>query len=236
MFSLSAAAVSVVLVHGAFVDGSGWEGVHQILRKDGYEVRVVQHPTRSLTDDVTETKRVIATLDGPVVLVGHSYGGVIITEAGTDPKVAALVYVAALVPDAGESAGSLTKDPVPGAPVPPILPPQDGFLRLDRTKFHEAFAADLPAETAAFMADSQLPWGLDAVNGAVTEPAWKSKPSFAVVGIDDRMIPASAQRAMAQRAGAKIVEAKGSHVVFISDPAAVAAVIKQAADSVGTAK
>ncbi len=236
MFSLSAAAVSVVLVHGAFVDGSGWEGVHQILRKDGYEVRVVQHPTRSLTDDVTETKRVIATLDGPVVLVGHSYGGVVITEAGTDPKVAALVYVAALVPDAGESAGSLTKDPVPGAPVPPILPPQDGFLRLDRTKFHEAFAADLPAEPAAFMADSQLPWGLDAVNGAVTEPAWKSKPSFAVVGIDDRMIPASAQRAMAQRAGAKIVEAKGSHVVFISDPAAVAAVIKQAADSVGTAK
>jgi len=229
MFAVAAAAVSVVLVHGGFADGSGWEGVYQILKKDGYEVAIVQHPTISLADDVAVTKRVIAAQSGPVILVGHSYGGVVVTEAGTDPKVTKLVYIAAFAPDKGESVNALIKDPVPGAPVPPILPPQDGFLALDKAKFAESFAADLPAEKAQFMADSQVPWGVDALGGAVTEPAWKSKPSWYLVATDDRMIPVAAQRAMSKRAGSTVVEVPGSHAIYVSNPKAVADLIKAAA-------
>ena len=222
-------AASIVMVHGGFVDGSGWEEVYKILKKDGYEVSIVQNPTTSLADDVAATRRVIGAQKGPVILVGHSYGGVVITEAGNDPKVAGLVYIAAFVPDAGESVATLIKNPPPGAPVPPILPPQDGFLALDKAKFASSFAADVDAQRAAFMADSQVPWGLDALNGAVSIPAWKSKPSWYLVATDDRMIPPPAQQSMSKRAGSVVVETKGSHAVYVSQPAAVAALIETAA-------
>jgi pimeloyl-ACP methyl ester carboxylesterase len=225
---------AIVLVHGGFVDGSGWEGVYRILRKDGYRVSIVQNPTTSLTDDVAATKRVIAEQKGPVILVGHSYGGAVITEAGNDPKVAALVYIAAFAPDRGESVSTLIKDPAPGAPVPPILPPQQGFLALDKSKFAASFAGDVAPEQAEFMANSQVPWGLDALNGAVTEPAWRSKPSWYLVASDDRMIPPAAQRSMSKRAGSTLAEVKGSHAVYVSKPDAVAALIKQAAKSQAT--
>ncbi len=224
-----AAKPSIVLVHGGFVDGSGWEGVHKILKKDGYQVTVVQNPTISLADDVAVTKRAIAAQPGPVVLVGHSYGGVVITEAGNDDKVAGLVYIAAFAPDKGESVSSLIKDPAPGAPVPPILPPQDGFLMLDKAKFASAFAADVKSDAAAFMADSQVPWGVNALDGAVTAPAWKAKPSWYMVTKDDKMIPPPAQRFMSKRAGATVVETAGSHAVYVSRPQAVAKLIEQAA-------
>lgn len=234
MMSLVSTALSVVLVHGGFVDGSGWEGVYTILKKDGYEVSIVQNPTISLADDVAVTKRVIATQSGPVILVGHSYGGVVITEAGTDPKVAALVYIAAFAPDLGESVNALIKDPVPGAPVPPILPPQDGFLALDKAKFAASFAADLAPETAEFMANAQVPWGLAALEGAVTDPAWKKKPSWYLVATDDRMIPPDAQRAMSKRAGATVTEVAGSHAIYVSNPEAVAELIRKAAQGIAT--
>lgn len=230
-----AARASVVLVHGGFVDGSGWEEVYKILKKDGYEVSIVQNPTTSLADDVAATKRLLAEQKSPAVLVGHSYGGVVITEAGTDSKVAGLVYIAAFAPDRGESVGALIKDPPPGASVPPILAPQDGFLLLDKAKFPAAFAADLPQAKAEFMADSQLPWGVDALNGAVTEPAWKTKPSWYLVAKDDKMIPVPAQQAMSKRAGANVVEVQGSHAVYVSQPDAVARLIKSAAEAVKTA-
>jgi pimeloyl-ACP methyl ester carboxylesterase len=223
--------VSIVLVHGGFVDGSGWEGVHAALTREGYRVSVVQNPTVSLVDDVAVTRRALAKLDGPAILVGHSYGGVVITEAGTDPRVQGLVYIAAFAPDAGESVASLIKNPPPGAPVPPILPPQDGYLFLDASKFHASFAADVDADKAAFMADSQVPWGLEALGGTVTVPAWKSKPSWYLVATDDRMIPPAAQRAMATRAGATVIETSGSHSVYVSQPDAVAGLIRKAAQS-----
>jgi pimeloyl-ACP methyl ester carboxylesterase len=226
---------NVVLVHGGFVDGSGWQGVYNILKKDGYNVSIVQNPTTSLADDVAVTKRTLAAQNGPAVLVGHSYGGVVITEAGTDPTVAGLVYIAAFAPDKGESVSALIKNPPPGAPVPPILPPQDGYLFLDRTKFHASFAADVSADAAAFMADSQVPWGLDALDGAVTEPAWKTKPSWYLVATEDRMIPPDAQRAMSKRAGSHVTEVSGSHAVYVSQPAAVAALIVKAANGVALA-
>ena len=226
---------NVVLVHGGFVDGSGWQGVYDVLKKDGYNVSIVQNPTTSLAEDVAVTKRTLASQDGAVILVGHSYGGAVITEAGTDPKVAGLVYVAAFAPDKGESVSTLIKDPPPGAPVPPILPPQDGYLFLDRTKFRASFAADVRADAAAFMADSQVPWGLDALNGAISEPAWKSKPSWYLVSTEDRMIPPDAQRAMAKRAGSIVDEVKGSHAVYVSQPQAVAAIIAKAATGVSVA-
>jgi pimeloyl-ACP methyl ester carboxylesterase len=229
------AAGTVVLVHGGFVDGSGWQGVYSLLRKDGYSVSVVQNPTLSLADDVAVTKRAIDAVSGPVILVGHSYGGVVVTEAGTHPKVAALVYIAAFAPDEGESVNTLIADPPPGAPVPPILPPQDGFLFLDRGKFHASFAADVSAEQAAFMADSQVPWGVDALGGAVSEPAWRSKPSWYLVATEDRMIPPPAQRAMSARAGSTVVEVAGSHAIYVSQPEAVAALIEQAASEVRSA-
>ena len=220
---------NVVLVHGGFVDGSGWQGVYDVLKKDGYKVSVVQNPTTSLADDVAVTKRMLAAQEGPAILVGHSYGGVVITEAGNDPKVAALVYIAAFAPDSGESVSSLIKNPPPGAPVPPILPPQDGFLFLDRTKFQASFAADVSADAAAFMADSQVPWGLDALNGAVSQAAWKTKPSWYLVSTEDKMIPPDAQRAMAKRAGSTVVEVKGSHAVYVSQPQAVTSIVEKAA-------
>jgi pimeloyl-ACP methyl ester carboxylesterase len=195
-------------------------------------VNVVQNPTISLGDDVHLTKRVLAAQDGPVILVGHSYGGVVITEAGNDPKVAGLVYIAAFAPDSGESVASLITDPPPGAPVPPILPPQDGFLFLDKAKFPAAFAADVDPGKAAFMADSQVPWGVEALNGTVREPAWKARPSWYLVATDDRMIPPAAQRVMAQRAGATVVEVRGSHAVYVSRPDVVAALIARAAGAV----
>jgi pimeloyl-ACP methyl ester carboxylesterase len=222
---------NVVLVHGGFVDGSGWEGVYRILRKDGFTVRIVQNPTLSLAGDVAVTKRALAALDGPAILVGHSYGGVVITEAGNDPSVAGLVYVAAFAPDKGESVSSLIKNPPPGAPVPPILPPQDGFLFLDRGKFAASFAADVNEDTAAFMADAQVPWGVEALDGAITEPAWKSKPSWYLVTTSDKMIPPDAQRAMSKRAGSTVVEVQGSHAVYVSRPREVADLIEQAARS-----
>jgi pimeloyl-ACP methyl ester carboxylesterase len=223
-------ARNVVLVHGGFVDGSGWEGVYRHLKTDGYSVSIVQNPTTSLADDVAATKRVIAAQDGPVILVGHSYGGAVITEAGTDPKVASLAYIAGFVPDAGESVATLIANPVPGAPVPPILPPEDGFLLLDRAKFAASFAADVDADDAAFMADAQVPWGVDALGGSISEPAWKTRPSWYLVTTDDLMIPPPAQRFMSERAGSTVVEVPGSHSIYISQPRAVAELIESAAE------
>jgi pimeloyl-ACP methyl ester carboxylesterase len=222
----------IVLVHGGFVDGSGWEEVYKILKKDGYHVSIVQNPTISLADDVAVTRRVLATQSGPVILVGHSYGGAVISEAGNDPKVAGLVYVAAFALDNGESVTSLIKNPPPGAPVPPILPPQDGYLFLDKAKFAASFAADVDAEKAAFMADSQVPWGLEALNGTVNQAAWRTKPSWYLVSTDDNMIPPPAQRFMSKRAGSTVVEVAGSHAIYVSQPNAVATLIKNAANGV----
>ncbi|MFJ6656381.1 alpha/beta fold hydrolase [Streptomyces sp. NPDC091377] len=223
---------NIVLVHGGFVDGSGWQGVYDHLSADGFTVAVVQNPTLSLAGDVAATRQVLDSLDGPAVLVGHSYGGVVVTEAGAHPNVAALAYIAAFAPDRGESVSSLIADPPPGAPVPPILPPQDGFLFLDRERFAASFAADVPAKLSAFMADSQVPWGVAALEGAVSEPAWRTKPSWYLVATDDRMIPPAAQRAMSERARATVSETPGSHAVYVSRPAVVAAVIAQAAQGV----
>jgi pimeloyl-ACP methyl ester carboxylesterase len=225
----TAARPTIVLVHGGFVDGSGWQGVYGMLRRDGYTVRVVQNSTTSLAADVATTRQLIDAQEGPVLLVGHSYGGAVITEAGNDPKVTGLVYIAAFAPDRGESVSSLIKNPPPGAPVPPILPPRDGFLLLDRERFAASFAADVDGETAKFMADSQVPWGIAALEGAVSEPAWRTKPSWYLVATDDHMIPPPAQRAMASRAGAAVTETGGSHAVYVSRPAAVAAIIARAA-------
>src|SRR6266446_7486552 len=226
---------NIVLVHGGFVDGSGWEGVYGLLKKDDYNVAIVQNPTISLADDVAVTKRVINEQDGPVILVGHSYGGAVITEAGTDPQVVGLVYITAFAPDKGESVNSLIKDPPPDAPVPPILPPRDGYLFLDKSKFRASFAGDVEAEKAAFMADSQVPWGVEAFGGEISEPAWKSKPSWYLVATEDRMIPPPAQRFMSERAGSTVVEVAGSHAIYVSQPNAVAALIKQAAQGAAAA-
>jgi len=226
---------NVVLVHGGFVDGSGWQGVHAALKKDGYLVSIVQNPTISLADDVAVTKRILATQNGPVILVGHSYGGAVITEAGNDSKVVGLVYIAAFAPDKGESVSSLIKDPLPGAPVPPILAPQDGYLSLDKAKFAASFAADVSPDAAAFMADSQVPWGVEALGGTISEPAWKTKPSWYLVATQDKMIPPDAQRAMSSRAGATVIEVQGSHAVYVSQPQAVASIIETAAKGVALA-
>jgi len=222
---------SIVLVHGAFADGSGWESVYQMLKNRGFEVGVVQNPTISLAGDVAATRAVIEAQSNSVVLVGHSYGGAVITEAGTHPKVAGLVFVAAFAPDAGESVGSLSANPPPGATLPPILPPQNGFLFLDKAKFPASFAGDVNAEKARFMADSQTPWGLEAVNGRISVPAWRSKPSWYLVTSDDKMIPPDAQRFMSKRAGSSVIEVKGSHAIFLSQPEVVARLIEAAAQA-----
>jgi pimeloyl-ACP methyl ester carboxylesterase len=226
--SASSAATNVVLVHGSFVDGSGWRAVYDLLTQDGYHVAVVQNPTLSLQGDAAATRLVIDAQDGLVVLVGHSYGGAVITEAGTHDKVTALVYLSAFVPDKGESVKTLIGEAAPGAATSPILPPAGGFMFQDRARFPDAFAGDLPAADAAFMADSQVPWGADALAGPVTEPAWRSKPSWYLIATEDRMISPSAQRSMAQRAGATTVDVAASHAVYWSHPAAVAALIRQA--------
>ena len=226
----SSATLTVVLVHGGFVDGAGWEGVYKLLRKDGYNVSIVQNPTLTLADDVAATRLVIAQAKGPVVLVGHSYGGVVITEAGNDPKVAKLVYIAAFAPDKGESVAKLIENPPPGAPVPPILPPQNGYLFLDKAKFAASFAGDVDAEKAAFMADSQVPWGVNALSGTISEPAWKTKQGWYLVATEDKMIPPPAQHFMSKRAGSTVVEVKGSHAIYVSHPKAVAAIIESAAE------
>src|SRR5579864_6609099 len=220
---------NIVIVHGGLVDGSGWEGVYNILKKDGYTVTIVQNPTISLADDVAFTKRAIAVQNGPVILVGHSYGGAVITEAGNDPQVAGLVYIAAFALDKGESVSSLIKDPPPGAPVPPLLPPVGGFLLLDRAKFPSSFAGDVSPEKAEFMADSQVPWGVDALGGTISEAAWKAKPSWYLLTTEDRMLPPDAQRLMSKRAGATVLEVKSSHAVYLSHPQAVAHIIEEAA-------
>jgi len=223
---------NVVLVHGGFVDGSGWRGVYDILKKDGFKVSVVQNSTTSLASDVATTRQAIDAMGGPVILVGHSYGGAVITEAGTHPSVAALVYITAFAPDAGESVNTLIANPAPGAPVPPILPPKDGFLFLDKEKFAASFAGDVDKKTAAFMADSQVPWGVEALGGQISTPAWKSKPSWYLLVTDDRMIPIAAQRTMSKRAGATTSEVPGSHSIYVSNPKAVAALVEKAARTV----
>jgi pimeloyl-ACP methyl ester carboxylesterase len=232
IMNASSAAANVVLVHGGFVDGSGWQAVYDLLKQDGHQVAVVQNPTLSLEGDAAATRLIIDAQDGPVVLVGHSYGGAVITEAGTDQNVAALVCVAAFAPDAGESVNTVLAGFPSDVPGPPILPPKDGFLFLDREKFHAAFAGDLPAEEAAFMADSQVPWGVDALGGAITEPAWRTRPSWYLVTTEDRMIPPPAQRTMSERAGSATTEVAASHAIYQSQPAAVAALIQQAASAV----
>ena len=226
-------AGTVVLVHGGFVDGSGWQGVYDQLTEDGYSVGVVQNPTISLAGDADATRRVIDAQSEPVILVGHSYGGAVISEAGTDPNVKALVYIAAFMPDAGESVQTLIAD-LPPETGPPILPPQDGFLLLDRARFHESFAGDVDAGLAEFMADSQVPWGLEAAGGTIGEPAWRSKPSWYLVTTDDRMIPPALQREMSERAGATVVETPGSHSIYVSQPAVVCELIERAASEVGS--
>ena len=222
---------NVVLVHGGFVDGSGWQGVYDLLVADGYRVAVVQNPTLSLAGDVTATRQVLDSLGGPAVLVGHSYGGAVITEAGNHPNVAALAYIAAYAPDKGESLGTLIAEAPPGAPAPPILPPQDGLLFLDRGKFAASFAADAPEKVAAFMADSQVGFGVDALTGTVSEPAWRTKPSWYLLTTHDRMIPPPQQRVMSERAKAAVTETPASHAVYVSQPAVVAQLIKQAANA-----
>jgi pimeloyl-ACP methyl ester carboxylesterase len=226
---MSSAGKSVVLVHGGFVDGAGWKGVYDILKHDGYDVAVVQNPTLSLAGDNAATRQILDEQTEPVILVGHSYGGAVISEAGTHEKVAALVYVTAFVPDASESVNTLISGFPADGPQPPILPPRNGFLFLDKEKFHEAFAGDVPAEEAEFMAESQVPWGLDALGGPVSDPAWRSKPSWYLVATEDRMIPPAAQRTMAARGGAKVTEVPGSHAIYVSRPDVVAEVIEKAA-------
>ena len=233
---MNSLVLSIVLVHGGFVDGSGWEGVQNILKQDGYNVSIVQNPTTSLADDVAYTKRVINAQQGPVLLVGHSYGGAVITEAGNAPKVKGLVYVAAFAPDKGESVETLIKNPAPDAPVPPILPPVDGFLLLDQAKFAASFAADVDPKKASFMANSQVPWGLGALTGTVTEASWKVKPSYYLLTKDDKMIPPAVQRFMAKRIKAETVEVPGSHAVYVSHPEVVAALIEKAAKAIAESK
>jgi pimeloyl-ACP methyl ester carboxylesterase len=227
---------NVVLVHGGFVDGSGWQGVYDALTAEGFRVSVVQNQTLSLETDVVTTRNVLDLQVGPAILVGHSYGGAVISEAGTHDAVAGLAYICAFAPDQGESVSTLVADLPPDGPTPPILPPVDGFLFLDREKFAAAFAADVPAREAAFMGDSQVPWGVDVLGGAVNDPAWRYKPSWYMVTTEDRMIPPPLQRTMAERAGATTTEIAGSHAIYVSQPAAVASLIIQAAQSLRDAR
>jgi pimeloyl-ACP methyl ester carboxylesterase len=224
-------STTVVLVHGGFVDGSGWRGVYDELRADGLDVRVVQHATKSLADDAATTRDILDAVDGSVVLVGHSYGGAVITEAGNHDKVAALVYVTAFAPDQGESVNTLLGGFPQDGPQPPILPPVNGYLFLDRAQFHDSFAADMPAEEAAFLADSQVPWGLDALGETITEAAWRSKPSWYLHVTEDRMIPPVVQTSMAARIGATVVESSGSHAIYVSQPKTVADIVRDAVAS-----
>lgn len=220
-------SANVVLVHGSFADGSGWQGVAIILKKDGFNVSVVQEPETSFAEDVKATSRVIEQQVGPTILVGHSYGGAIITEAGNNPKVVGLVYIAAFEPDAGESVMALSKK-LPAASSS-IRATADGFLYLDRARFHTDFAADLPAAKAEFMAASQVMTAAPAFGAAISSPAWKDKPSWAVVATKDRAINPDLERFMSKRAGSTTIEIKASHSVYISHAQEVAKLIERAA-------
>ncbi|SFK00313.1 alpha/beta hydrolase [Caulobacter sp. UNC279MFTsu5.1] len=237
MTSLSPAAVqaapnkpvSIVLVHGAFVDASGWKSVYDILTKDGYEVLVVQNPTVTLDGDVEATRQVIAKATKPVLLVGHSYGGAVITEAGADPKVKSLAYISALAPDVGESVFELATRPVPGESGPPLLPPADGFIIVDPVKFPSAFAQDVDISVTGFMAVAQVPWGVGAVQTKLSTAAWKDKPVRWMLTTQDHMVSPTTQRFMATRAKAKLTEIHSSHAVMLSHPKEVATFIEAAA-------
>jgi pimeloyl-ACP methyl ester carboxylesterase len=223
----ASAIKNIVLVHGAFADGSGWKAVSDVLEGDGYNVTIVQPPETSLEDDVAATTRALNALDGPAVLVGHSYGGIIITEAGNNPHVSSLVYVAAFQPEAGESLGSL------GAKMPPashsVKPSPDGFLYIDPAAFHADFAADLPASETDLMARSQVYLSLKSAGAAVSAPAWKNKPSYAIVATNDRAINPDLERFMYKRSHSEVIEIPSSHVVYMSHPQEVAALIEKAA-------
>jgi pimeloyl-ACP methyl ester carboxylesterase len=219
---------SIVLIHGAFVDASGWKATYDILTDAGHEVLVVQQPTIALRDDVAETERMIAKARHPVILVGHSYGGMVITEAGDNPRVRSLVYLAAFAPDAGESVSTLGEAPAPAGEHKAPLVPEGNYLLVDAEKFPQSFAADVDPAITRFMATAQLPWGLQAVQTKVDRVAWKTKPAYFMVTSEDHMIPPSAQRTMAKRSGAKVTEIKSSHAVMLSHPREVAAFIKSA--------
>jgi pimeloyl-ACP methyl ester carboxylesterase len=221
---------NVVLVHGAFADGSGWEPVAQILMNDGYKVSVVQHPETSYADDQKYTKAAIDAMGGPVVLVGHSYGGSVITEAGNHPNVKALVYIAAFALDAGESCASI-EAAVPQASTA-FKPDSNGNWWIEQEHFAADFAADLPKDQARFMAISQVPISTDAFTHKVTNPAWKTKPTWYMVASEDRSINPEQERMMAKRARAKTVEVKSSHVAYMSHPKEAARLIEEAATSV----
>jgi pimeloyl-ACP methyl ester carboxylesterase len=225
-----AAVKAIVLVHGALADGSGWRAVYDILKHDGYSVSIVQEPLTSLADDVAATKRVLERQSEPVVLVGHSYGGTVISVAGTDPKVKALVYVAALQPDAGESTGQLVASMK--AVSDDIKPTSDKFLFLDPAKFPADFAADLPKDVAEFMAISQAPVSAEAFSAKLPDVAWHDKPSYGIVATQDKALNPDLERWMYKRSGAKVTEVQASHAVYMSQPAAVAKVIEDAARSV----
>jgi pimeloyl-ACP methyl ester carboxylesterase len=224
---------NIVLVHGAITDGSGWRGVYDILTKDGYRVSVVQQPLTGLADDVAATKRVIDQQDGPVVLVGHSYGGTMITVAGADPKVRALVYVAAVQPDVGETTNQLAASMPGTAPSSDFRPTGDGFIFIDPTKFAADVAADVPPAQAKYMASAQMPVAAAAFDAPVTVAAWRDRPSYGIVATADRALNPMLARWMYQRSGAKMTEIKASHLVYISQPGAVARVIQRAARSIG---
>lgn len=230
--TMSAPALSIVLVHGAFVDGSGWQPVHAQLVARGFDALVVQHPTLTLEGDVSATRRAIDMACHPVLLVGHSYGGAVITQAGNHPKVKGLAYIAAFVPDVGESVAQLNDAPAKeGESKAPVLPPQDGYLVVDPEQFPDAFAADVDPATTRFMAVAQLPWGLDAATAVITRAAWKTRPSFYLAALADRMVPPSAQRHMAQRAGAALSAINSSHAAMLSHPQEVADFIAAAAST-----
>jgi len=224
---------NIVLVHGAFADGSGYEALYQLLKAKEYNVSVVGNPNTGFADDVAATRRVLDRQTGPVLLVGHSYGGAIITEAGNDPKVAGLVYIAAFAPDANESLLQLLQSGPP-APNSGILPPDEhGYIWYDRAKYHAGFCADLPAKQAQFLADSQIPVSASVFAATIVSPAWKTKKSWYIVATEDQTIPADGERFMAKRAGASVTEIKASHLVFMSQPKAVADVIEKAAAALG---
>lgn len=231
-----APTLSIVLVHGAFVDASGWRQVHDDLVGRGFEVLVAQHPTISLEGDVATTKRLISDAGQSVLLVGHSYGGAVISEAGVDPKVKGLAYIAAFVPDVGESVAELNEAAgEPGEAKAPVVPTEDGYLIVDPARFGDAFAADVDAATTGFMAAAQLPWGLGAATAPLTNAAWKTKPSFYLVASADKMVPPSAQRRMGERGGATLSEIDSSHAVMLSHPREVAAFIVAAATAAAAA-
>jgi len=222
---------NIVLVHGAFADGSGWEGVHRILTKKGYNVSVVAHPNTSLADDVEATKRVLVRQNGPVILVGHSYGGAIITEAGNEANVVGLVYIAAFAPDAGESLISLLPT-LPPAPKSGVGAPENGFFWYDKAKFHAGFCADIPKEEADFMYASQGAFYAKGFTTLITHAAWRDKPTYAALATEDKSIDPGIQHAMYKRSNTKVTEVKGSHVIFMSQPDAVAKVIVEAANNI----